>query len=315
MAQLHAITPWLTLGGGRKGDPLELANPVIAAAGTFGAGAELQRLGEPARPGAIVSPAVARRTRRSVTGLQLLEVPAGLLLTGQYPTVSHRRVVEDLAPLWRTWRSPVIVNVLADDRDACLEVAAALADVDGVSALELSFAWPVVGSTAESWLPDVVAGLTGAIASVWSRPLIAKLPYGAGDGIALATAAVEGGADAVALGGGFPGQGVWAGRNTLGAVVGPCTKPLALRVVAAVAPSVTVPLIASGGITAAADAVDFLQAGARAVQVGSATIRDPRAVYRIAGDINTLLATHETGAQGDDRIRAVDDTIEGSRGE
>jgi dihydroorotate dehydrogenase (NAD+) catalytic subunit len=298
MTQPRAIRSWLTLGGGRKGDPLELANPVIAAAGTFGTGVELQRLGEAARPGAIVSPAIGRRTRRSASGLQLLEVSAGLLVAGQYPTLSHRRVVEELAPLWRAWQSPVIVNVLAEDRDACLEVASALADVDGVSAIELSFAWPALGSTAVSWLPDAVAELTGTIASVWGRPLIAKLPYGAGDDVALATAAAEAGADAVTLGGGFPGQGAWAGRRLHGAIVGPCTKPLALRAVAEVAHAVPIPLIASGGITTAADAIDFLQSGAQAVQVGSATIRDPRAVYQIAGDVSALLSEQEAATEG-----------------
>jgi dihydroorotate dehydrogenase (NAD+) catalytic subunit len=291
----------VTLAPGRKGDPLELSNPVLAAAGTFGIGTELQRIVEPSRLGAVITPGIARSTRspRDRHGAPcrviVAETPAGLLVAPQYPTVGYRVALRDLAPLLATRDATVIANLPAYDADECEEVSAVLAEDSTVAAIELDTPAIWDGTGESSAVVAAVRGIVQRVRQVWHGPLIVKLAY-ADAAAARAAAAREGGADVISLGGGFPGVVVrrreagagW--RRVAGRLVGPATRPLALGLIGSVVEAVDVPVIASGGITTGSDAVEFLLAGATAVQVGSATFASPRAAADVVDGIAAYLA-------------------------
>lgn len=281
-------------GGGRKGDPLRLANPVMAAAGTFGTGLEVQRDLDLSRIGGLVTPAIGRRGRNHVIPQPITETPAGLLLFGPYPSMSLRAVIDRYAPLWRNWPFPVIANMQVEDGEECVEIASVLADHGAVAAIELGLPpdWSVVGAGGAA----AVRGLCRRVIEAWHGPLIVKLPYGIAELPACVEAATEGGADAVSLGGGFPGRAAAVGR-----LVGPATHPLALEVVARICAATRTPIIASGGVSSGRDALDFLLAGAQAVQVGSASLRNPAAILDIVGDIEARLRAVGVASMSDFR--------------
>jgi dihydroorotate dehydrogenase (NAD+) catalytic subunit len=244
----------------------------------------------------LVTPAITRRPRHRGRPSPLRETPAGLLLAGPYPSVGYRTALRRHVPAWEASPVPVIANLPAEDADECLEVASALADHGGVAAVELVLPAQMLREGGAAAL----GRLCERVLAVWPASLIAKLPYGTDDLLNSIEAAAAGGADAVALGGGFPGRVFEYGtrdtppRAMSGRVVGPATRPLALHVVATVCAATRVPVIASGGITRAEDALDFLLAGAQAVQVGSASLRDPSVVVDMAAGLAELLQA--TGA-------------------
>ena len=289
----------VTIAAGGKAGPLELANPVIAAAGTFGTGQELQRLVDVRRLGAIVSPAIAVRSSRRAGEPLLVEVPAGLVVRGAYRSLSYRRVLREAAGWWQRCGTPVLVNTPAVRESDCVEVAEALADAEGVAGLELDFSELTIAGVDASEGADVIARVAAAVAPRWHGPLLAKLGYDATGDTTLARAAEEAGVDALSLGGGFPAVASEAApigqrrRLRPGRLVGPATKPLALRLLAAVARAVTIPVIAAGGICRGADAVEFLLAGATAVQVGSATLNDPSAALTVVEELKYWLQAND----------------------
>jgi dihydroorotate dehydrogenase (NAD+) catalytic subunit len=280
------------IGSGHKGDPLRLVNPIIAAAGTLGTGVELQRDIDLTAIGALVTPAISRRVHRRPAVLPR-ESPAGLFLSGPYPSIRLRDVLDRYALLWEGWSVPVIANIAADDADESVEVATALARYAGVAALELSFVSSAPWLDGDGSVTEV-RRLCRRLSDTWPRPLIVKLPYGLSNTLALIEVAIGGGADAISIGGGFPAAVVDQSGSTgglrlvRGRVTGPATKSLALHAIAAVCAETAAPVIASGGITSGTDALDFLLAGARAVQVGSASLRDPSAPVRVAWDLERL---------------------------
>jgi dihydroorotate dehydrogenase (NAD+) catalytic subunit len=290
----------VTLAPGRKGDPLELSNPVMAAAGTFVIGTELQRIVEPARLGAIVTPGLARSTRPArdrlgrTSPVILAEAPAGLLVAPHYPTIAYRAALRDLAPLLASGNPAVIANLPAYDADELADVTAALADEGTIAAIELNTVAIAEGAGGVSPPLTAVRDTVQRVRQMWHGPLIVKLPYA--DGVAsFAAAARDGGADAISVGNGFAGaavhgRGMSGGPRLLaGRLVGPATRPLALAHIGSVTATVDVPVIASGGITTGGDAVAFLLAGATAVQVGSATLAGPRATIAVVEGLITHL--------------------------
>jgi dihydroorotate dehydrogenase (NAD+) catalytic subunit len=289
-----AVDLSVSIGAGRKGDPLQLANPIIAASGTFGTGLELQRDIDLTAIGAFVTPAITRRAHGRRPAVPPRESPAGLFLAGPYPSIGLRAVLNRFASLWEGWPVPVIANIPAGDADECFEVAAALAGYAGVAAIELSFVSDAAWLDDDDNLPEF-GRICRRLSDTWPRPLIVKLPYGLTDTIILVDAAGDAGVDAVSLGGGFPARIVDRdvvadrARFVTGRVTGPATHPMALHVTAAVCAGTKMPVIASGGVSSGDEALGFLQAGARAVQVGSASLRDPAAVVRVARDLEWLV--------------------------
>ena len=295
MEERPQISLRVTVAAGGKGDPLELANPVMAASGTFGTGAELQRMVEVQRLGAILSPGVTRVARRPTGAHRLVETPAGLLSIGRRPTLSYRSLLRDCIPFWREWSTPVLVNVPADDAEECLETVAGLIEVEGVAGLEIDLQQLVSSQGVSAGRADAIRRLVERVRAAWPGPLLTKLPIGHAGTTLLASAAQDGGADAVSLGAHATAAAVvnrdrYPNHTIVGGVLaGPAVKPVALRTAYTVAAMLRIPVIGAGGIRTGEDAVDFLLCGASAVQVGTATYADPRAPLDVLDGLAAFL--------------------------
>jgi dihydroorotate dehydrogenase (NAD+) catalytic subunit len=284
---------------------LHLQNPVLAAAGPCGYGREYAKLAQLDRLGALVTRTTTLRPRRGHAQPRLVEAPAGLLHDLGLPNPGVRAVIRELAPIWARGTLPVIVSVTATNPDERVAEFAALAEwlegVPGVAGLELNLAAlpPSVGSL----LADIpyASESVAAARSATSLPLIAKLPPLA-EIVALAEAVVAAGVNAVSLIAPLPGLHIdLRDRRPLrGGLSGPAIRPVALRLVYEVAGAVEVPVIGIGGIATAEDALQFLLAGATAVQVGSAIFANPRAAVDVVEGIEAFLAQ-----QGLADVRAI----------
>ncbi len=262
-----------------------LKNPVMTASGTFGYGVEYAKVVDLERLGAIVSKATTLHRRAGNPQPRLAETPAGMLNTIGLQNVGVQAVVHEKAPLWAKWKVPVVVNVAGETVDEYARIAQALEGVPGVAALELNISCPNVrsGGMAFGVDPYAAAEVVMAVRASCSLPVIPKLSPNVTNIVEIATAVVEAGADAVSLINPLVGMviDIHARRPYLstatGGLSGPAIRPVALRMVYAVAKEVSVPVVGVGGITSAEDALQFLMAGASAVQIGSASFVNPRA--------------------------------------
>ena len=279
---------------------LRLANPVMAASGTFGYGTEYASVFDVQRLGAIVCKGTTLRPRRGNRQPRVAETPAGMLNSIGLQNIGVRALIRDKAPVWASGRVPVIVNIAGETIDEYRRVAAALEGVPGVSGLELNISCPNVaaGGMAFGASPDVAAAVTSAVRSATTLPLIVKLTPNVTDVVAIAKAAVAAGADALSLINTLLGMSIdvearqpWLG-NTCGGLSGPAVRPIAVRMVWEVAGAVDVPIVGVGGIASAEDALEFLMAGATAVQVGSATFARPRAPLEVLEGLEVWLSDH-----------------------
>ncbi|MCL5256640.1 MAG: dihydroorotate dehydrogenase [Chloroflexi bacterium] len=272
----------------------------MAASGTFGFGREYANLIDIQRLGAIVSKGTTLRPRAGNKTPRIAETPAGMLNSIGLQNPGVRRVIREFAPVWETWKVPVIVNIAGDSVEEYAKVAGLLDEVPGVAGLELNISCPNVaaGGMAFGVDPLLAAEVTRAVRSATSLPLIVKLSPNAHDIVAVACAVVEAGANAVSLINTLVGMAidVEARRPVLGNVVGglsgPAVKPVALRMVYQVAGAVGVPVIGIGGISTARDALEFFMAGASAVQVGTANFVNPQAMIGIIDGLTSWMGSH-----------------------
>lgn len=278
---------------------LLLRNPVIMASGTAGYGAEYARSAEVHRLGAFVCSGVTLHAHAGTAQPSLLETPSGLLSAFDRPSPGVNRVLKSHAHTWAGWQTPVIVNLAG----ACIDDFAALAEwldsVPGVAALELNLACPDLDGDGApfSSQPASVARLITSVRQRSALPLIAKLaPFG-GDLRAVALAAASAGVDALSLIHALPALSIdlHARQPALaGGLSGPAIKPLALRIFYDVARELRpayphLPLIGVGGISNAQDALEFLMAGASAIQAGTITFVNPRASVEIVEGIEAFM--------------------------
>jgi dihydroorotate dehydrogenase (NAD+) catalytic subunit len=263
---------------------LVLANPIVAASGTFAWGTEETiDSGARARLGAIVSKGTTLRPREGNAQPRIAETPAGMLNSIGLQNVGVEAVVHDLAPVWATWRTKVIVNIAGESVAEYAAVAAALDGVPGVSGLEVNISCPNVDAGGMEFGIDPVsaARITAAVRKATRLPVIVKLSPNVTDIVPIAKAAVEVGADALTVINTLRGMAIdiRTGRPVLarvaGGLSGPAIKPVALWAVWRVTEAVKVPVIGCGGVMKAGDAVEFLMAGAQAVQVGTANLTNP----------------------------------------
>ena len=282
------------LPGHKRG--LALANPVMTASGTFGNGLEYGRIFDIQRLGAIVSKAITLRPRRGNVQPRLAETPAGVINSIGLQNIGIEAIVRDVAPLWATWRVPVIANVAGESVTDYVELARRLDGTPGVSGLELNISCPNVESGLEFGTdPRSAAELTSAVRRHTDLPLIVKLTPNVTSIVALASAVADAGADALTLINTFPAMriDVHTRRPALGwgsgGLSGPALKPIALRMVYQVASALDIPIIGCGGITCGEDAAEFLMAGASAVQVGTATFLNPRAPLDVIEGLERFL--------------------------
>jgi dihydroorotate dehydrogenase (NAD+) catalytic subunit len=256
---------------------LTLRNPVLAAAGCFGYGVEYARTVDLTQLGAIVTRSTSLRPRRG-SRPRVVETPAGVLLVSSWPNPGLEYVVRHHAPVWAAWETPVILSVIEDSPTDYARFAKELEWVEGIAGLELNLA----DAQAQA------AAIVGATRAATQLPLLAKLPaLDAAALIELAHAVVAAGADALTLV--APPHGlqidVETGERIEGRLCGPAIHPPALRLAAAVAAVVSVPVVGCGGIASSVHARQFLAAGASAVQIGVALLSDPFLAGRIGGEL------------------------------
>jgi dihydroorotate dehydrogenase (NAD+) catalytic subunit len=268
---------------------LTLANPVMVASGTFSYGVDWPRVFDIQRLGAIVSKTTTLRPRAGSPTPRIDETPAGMLNSIGLQNVGVDKLIRDLAPTWERWKVPVIVSILGSTVDEYGACAAALDGVPGIAGLELNISSPNAqqGGMEFGQDPDVAAAVTAACVRATSLPVIVKLTPNVTDIVAIARRVVDAGADALCVINTLQAMSIDAASarpriaRTFAGLSGPALKPVALRMVWQVASAVDVPVIGCGGIATGEDAVEFLLVGASAVQVGTATFRDPLAPVQV----------------------------------
>lgn len=282
--------------GGRGKRGLLLSNPVMVASGCFGNGIEFRRLFDIDRLGAIVSKGITLRPRQGNPQPRLVETPAGLINSIGLQNIGVGRVIKELAPIWATWRVPVVANIAGESVEEYASLAAQLDGTPGVSALELNISCPNVENGLEfACHPPLAAEVTAAVRRCTALPVIVKLSPVAPNLVAVAQAVVEAGADALTIANTYPALAIdiWSARPVPsfgGGLSGPAIKPLTLRLVSEVArEQLGVPIIGCGGISTWHDAVEYLMAGASAVQVGTITFRNPRAPLEVLEGLESFL--------------------------
>jgi dihydroorotate dehydrogenase (NAD+) catalytic subunit len=294
------------------GRGLRLANPVGLASGTAGFGFELAELIDLDRIGALYTKGTTRAGRSGNAPPRVAETAGGMLnsIGLQNPGVDH--VAREYAPRFRQWRCAVIVNVAGAGVDDYVDCVRILDRVEGVAGYELNISCPNIAHGLDLGRdPQGAARVTAAVRAVTERCVVVKLSPNVTDIGAVAAAVESAGADAVSAVNTFIGmkihrharRPVLPGAGT-GGLSGPVIKPLALAAVAAVRGAVRIPVIGVGGISDAGDAVDFLIAGADAVQVGTATFADPATASRVVDGLSDYLAEAGMSRPADLRWRS-----------
>lgn len=275
---------------------MTLNNRVMAASGTFGYGTEFAAHSDPSEIGGIVCKGITLEPRAGHPPPRIVETPGGALNAIGLANIGMRAAIEEMAPRWAAMPVPIVVNVNGEaiaDYDA---LARAFDGVPGVAGVEVNISCPNVkeGGMAFGVKPKAAASVTAAVRAAMTLPLIVKLTPNTSDIIAVAKAVVAAGAEALTVANTYLAMaidgdsGKPALSNTTGGLSGPAIKPLTLRLVYEVSRAVTVPVIGCGGIMNGRDALEYLRAGATAVQVGTATLIDPFAVPRIARELSEI---------------------------
>ena len=284
----------------RIGDSLLLRTPLLAASGTFGFGFEMEAIGGHAGYGAIICKGTSLQPRVGNDPPRIVEAPSGMLNAIGLQNPGVEVVAGDYAPRWAAWDVPVIVNVVGDSVEDYVAVVRRLEDAPNIAGIELNISCPNVGAAGLMFGVDArLAGeVTSAVRAATKRPLIVKLTPNVTDMVAIARAIVDAGADALSAVNTYVGMSLdlETGRpvlaNISGGLSGPAIRPLALHAVYTVAGAVPVPVIASGGVTSGQDAVEFILAGATAVQVGTLNFLRPDAGQHVLTGIETHLRHH-----------------------
>ena len=278
---------------------LLLSNPVMTASGTFGYGTEYAELIDIQRLGAVVCKGTTINPRPGNPQPRLAETAAGVLNSIGMENIGVEALVKEKAPLWAEWRVPVIVNIMGQSLEEYAELAVSLDGVSGVSGIEVNISCPNVSAGGMEFgaTPQAAADATAAVKTHTTLPVIVKLSPNVADITEIARAVVEAGADALSLINTLRGMAIDIRSrkpilgNMRGGLSGPAIKPVALYMVYEVAQAVEVPVIGCGGIASANDALEFIIAGASAIQVGTATFTDPRTPLDILEGIRRFMET------------------------
>jgi dihydroorotate dehydrogenase (NAD+) catalytic subunit len=281
---------------------LELANPIVAASGTFGYGIEFEEIVALERIGGFVTKGISLEPMPGHKPQRIVQTAAGMLnAIGLQNVGVEDYIARKLPPLSRYPECKVIVNVFGYTVTDYIQVIERLNAAEGIAAYELNVSCPNVhaGGMAFGADPGSLEYLVGRARKASTRPLIVKLSPNVTSVAHMAKIAAGAGADAVSLVNTFLAMSIDTETrqprlsNITGGLSGPAIKPIALRMVYETARAVTVPILGMGGIVTAEDAVEFLLAGATAVQVGTASYADPRAVERLARSLENWCRSHQ----------------------
>ncbi len=283
---------------------LRLRNPVMTASGTFGYGDEYARVADIQRLGAIISKGTTLHPRVGNAALRVVETPAGMLNAIGLQNPGIDELIAQRAPRWAQWTVPVIVNIAGETLQEYVALATKLEGVPGVAGIELNISCPNLraGGSVYGSDTEIAAETTAAVRQASSLPLIVKLSPNVPDLRPLARAVAEAGANAVSLINTITGMKIDIHTrrpmlaNVTGGLSGPAIKPIALRMVYEVAQALRegvngrpVPIIGIGGICAIEDALEFIMAGATAIQLGTINFVNPGAGLEIIAGLETFL--------------------------
>ena len=279
---------------------LELANPVLVASGTFGYGTEYQGLVNIQRIGAICSKGITVRPRDGNPPPRIAETPAGMLNAIGLQNVGLRGVIREKAPIWARWRVPVIANISGESIGEFEELAESLDGVAGIAGLEVNISCPNIRAGGRLFADDAesAAAVTQACRAVTSLPLMVKLSPNVGNIVEIALAVEEAGADSISVANTLLGMLIDVDHqrpylaNQTGGLSGPAVRPVIVRMVYQVSAAVSVPVVGVGGVTCIEDALQYILAGASAVQVGTANFVDPLTAVEIVDGLTAYLRQH-----------------------
>lgn len=293
---------------------MALRNPVMTASGTFGYGEEFAGYVDLEKIGAIVTKGLSLKPRAGNPTPRIVETPGGMLNAIGLQNVGIDAFIAKKVPFLRTVNTPTIANFFGDTIEEYAEMAARLEGIPEVSALEMNISCPNVkqGGIVFGTDPACAASVVAACRAATKKPLIVKLSPNVTDVVGMARACVDAGADCLSLINTLIGMAIDLKKrrpvlaNVTGGFSGPAIKPVALRMVWQVARAVKVPIIGIGGIMNATDALEFILAGASAIQIGTASFINPGAAQTIAeemaawmrengvADIKSLIGALET---------------------
>ncbi|MCS6977350.1 MAG: dihydroorotate dehydrogenase [Gemmatales bacterium] len=280
--------------------PLRLRNPILTASGTFGYVREMAGIVDLSRLGGVVPKTITLQPRIGNPPPRIVETPSGMLNSIGLDNDGLEHFLQVHLPYLRTVPTQVIVNIAGKTADEFAVMAERLAEANasegGLAGLELNLSCPnVAGGVDFAVDPTLTAAVVRQVRKVWPGPLLAKLTPNVHSILPAAQAAVEAGADILSLVNTFLGMAVdWRRRvpvlgNVTGGLSGPAIKPMVLRLVYQAAGRFSVPIIAIGGITTIDDVMEFLVAGASAVQVGTANFFDPTVSMKLVAQLPQAL--------------------------
>lgn len=281
---------------------IELANPVIAASGTFGYGSEFEEIVSLERIGGFVTKGISREPMTGHPPVRMIHTAAGMLnAIGLQNVGVEDFVTRKLPSLARYPQAKVMVNVFGYTVNDYVAVIQRLNQAEGITAYELNVSCPNVHAGGMAFGADAaeLGYLVHQCRAATTRPILVKLSPNVTSIAQMARVAATEGADAISLVNTFLAMSIDVETrkprlsNVTGGLSGPAIKPIALRMVYEAARAVQIPIVGMGGIVTPEDAVEFLLAGATAVQVGTASYADPRAVERIASGLESWCRSHQ----------------------
>jgi dihydroorotate dehydrogenase (NAD+) catalytic subunit len=292
---------------------LTLKNPFIAASGCFGYGVEYADAVDLSSLGGVAVKGLFLTEREGHPAPRIVETPAGMLNAIGLQGIGVRRFVEEKLPELRARRATVIVNVCGTTLDEYVEVSRILSDAEGVAAIELNISCPNIkeGGIQFGCSLHGTFDVVSAVRRATKLPLIPKLTPNVTDVPSFARAAEEAGADAVSLVNTFLAMVIDTETrrpkisNVVGGLSGPAIRPIAVRMVYECRQAVKIPIVGMGGICEARDAIEFMLAGATAVQVGTANFVDPFIWPKLVDGLTDYLQRHRI-ARAADLIGALD---------
>jgi len=275
---------------------VRLANPVIAASGTFGYGIEFAHLLDLNRLGGLVVKGLSLEPMSGAPAPRLVGTPAGMLNAVGLQNVGVRKFIAEKLPLLRAYRTQVVANVFGHTVEEYGEVVRHLEGAEGVAAYELNISCPNVacGGLQFGSDPRMAAGVVAVVRQIARRPLWVKLSPNVADIGAMARAVEDAGGDALTVANTYPAMSVdFRTRksrigNPTGGLSGRAIRPITMRLVYEVSRAVRIPVIALGGIDSAEDVLEYFVVGAAAVQIGTATFADPRACENLVVALERL---------------------------
>jgi len=293
------------------GRGLVLANPVMTASGTFGYGEEVSRYFDISRLGAVVVKGISAQPRPGNSPPRVVETPSGMLNSIGLQNVGVERFISEKMPFLRSTGAQVIVNILGGSVEEYIQVCERLIGVDGIAALEINISCPNVkeGGVAFGMKPGPAGALVKVLRDLTDMHLMVKLSPNCGDIAGVARAVEAAGADSLSLINAITGMEISVKTrrpilgNIVGGLSGPAIRPVALRMVYEVHQAVKIPVVGIGGIMEGDHALQFMMAGASAIQVGTAVFTDPLVHLKILEQIREFL--YQSGENARDLVGSL----------